>query len=85
MKQPAMTHPRQNTNGALSPLPVEIHLSIIDYLDYTARVALAYTNRYFSEIVARQPPTTTEGKLEFVCEAETWPMFVSTAKISVFC
>jgi hypothetical protein len=75
-----MTHPIQNTNGVLSPLPVEIHLSIIDYLDYTARVALAHTNHYFNEIVVRQPPTTREGKLEFVCEAETWPMFVSTVE-----
>lgn len=76
-----MTHSKQNINGALGSLPVEIHLSIIDYLDYTARIALAYTNRYFNEIVVRQPPVTREGKLKFVSEAETWPMFVYTVKI----
>lgn len=78
-----MTRSEQTTIGALSPLPVEIHLSIIDYLGYSARIALAYTNRYFNEMVVRQPPTTREGKLEYVCEAETWPMFVYTVKISV--
>ena len=78
-KQPAMTCSKQNINGALGSLPVEIHLSIIDYLDYTARVALAYTNRYFNEIVVRRPPTSREGKLKFVSEAETWPMFVYTS------
>lgn len=77
-----MTHSKQNPNGALGPLPVEIHLSIIDYLDYTARIALAYTNRYFNEIVVRQPPTSREEKLKFVSEAETWPVFVYTFKIS---
>ncbi|KAF5015803.1 hypothetical protein F66182_12733, partial [Fusarium sp. NRRL 66182] len=46
-----MTHSNQTSNVALSSLPVEIQLSIIDYLDYTARIALAYTNRYFNEIV----------------------------------
>ncbi|KAL3707819.1 hypothetical protein TMatcc_005801 [Talaromyces marneffei ATCC 18224] len=72
-----MTHSMQNTNGALNVLPVEIHLIIIDYLGYTARIALAYTNHYFNEIVVRQPPATREGKLEFVCDAETWPIYTN--------
>lgn len=78
-----MTHPKQKPNGALSSLPVELHLSIIDYLGYTARIALAYTNRYFNEIVVRRPPVSREAKLDFVLEAENWPMFVYPTKIPV--
>lgn len=78
-----MTHSNQTLNGALSSLPVEIQLSIIDYLDYTARIALAYTNRYFNEIVVRQPPTSRGAKLDFICQIETWPMFVYAVKMTV--
>lgn len=80
-----MTHSNQSPNGALSSLPVEIQLSIIDYLGYTARIALAYTNRYFNEIVVRQPPTSRGAKLDFICEVETWPMFVYTVNIPYHC
>ncbi|EED21830.1 conserved hypothetical protein [Talaromyces stipitatus ATCC 10500] len=70
-----MIQSRQNIKGALNSLPVEIHLGIIDYLDYTACTALAYTNRYFNQIVIRQSPTAREERLKFLCEVETWPIY----------
>jgi len=60
---------------------MEIHLEIIDRLDGPARFALAYTNHYFDQIVTRQvPPPTNADKLDYLCAAETWPMFVLSVK-----
>lgn len=60
-----------------SSLPVEIHLEIVNHLDISTRFALAYTSRYFNQVTPRQvPPVTNMDKLDYLCTAETWPMFV---------
>jgi hypothetical protein len=78
-----MLQPMQCQQRTLASLPPEIHLEIIDYLVYPARLALAYTNTYFRQTVARQSPSTKEEKLDFLCEAETWSMFVPSPLISI--
>ncbi|KAH8695962.1 hypothetical protein BGW36DRAFT_297859 [Talaromyces proteolyticus] len=64
------------TTKSFLSLPIEIHLEVIDCLDYPARFALAYANKYFNQIVTRRvPPPTNEEKLAYLCATETWPVY----------
>lgn len=53
-------------------LPTEMILEIIIYLDYLSCLALLQTNSCFKSMIT----LTSERKLLFLCEAETWTEYV---------
>ena len=56
----------------LLDLPPELQLQIFSYLDYSSRLALSRTDRYFRSVVEVEKPTTVEQKLLYLCAVETW-------------
>jgi hypothetical protein len=54
-------------------LSIEMHLEIINYLDYPSSVALSQVSRYFRSTVSVRPPVTPQQKLLFLRGVEMWP------------
>jgi hypothetical protein len=55
----------------LFDLPTELHLEMIQFLDYNSKLALSQTCSFFTAMITTKATTLSEG-LIYIYEAEKW-------------